>query len=46
MLKQEISRIPYQAKHRLSLWLQLQHIPGMQHQSPHLIATMMVFHFL
>ena len=46
MLKQEISRIPYQAKHRLSLWLQLHHIPGMQYQSPHLIAPMMVLHFL
>lgn len=46
MLKQEISRIPYQAKDRLSLWLQLHHIPGMQYQSPHLIAPMMVLHFL
>lgn len=46
MPKKEISRIPYPAKQRLSLWLQLHPIPEMQHQLPHLIATRMVLHFL
>ena len=46
MSKKEISRIPYPAKQRLSLWPQLHPIPEMQHQLPHLIATRMVLHFL
>ena len=46
MPKKEISRIPYPAKQRLSLWLQLHPILEMQHQLPHLIATRMVLHFL
>lgn len=46
MPKKELSRIPYPAKQRLSLWLQLHPIPEMQHQLPHLIATRIVLHFL